>query len=127
MSIRQGSDETLIAAIQTASKALVFLSVPWSSPERIGRQHFIDASSQLAELSLGVECFLIDEEAEPCRRWLSTLKHAQIEKYPLGRYPLGAGSLLWLEEGRPVAFEVSGQVPTNEIIRRCKLLWVSGS
>ncbi|HTU88863.1 MAG TPA: hypothetical protein VMF69_02090 [Gemmataceae bacterium] len=122
MSIRQGSDETLIAAIHAAPKALVFLSVPWSCPERIARQYFVDAAAQLSELSLGVECFLIDEEAEACRTWLSALNLPQV-----GKYPLGAGSLLWLEDGRIVTFKVSGQIPAGEIITRCKQLWASGS
>jgi hypothetical protein len=120
--MRQGSDESVIAAIHAAPKALVFLSVPWSCPERIARQHFVQAASRLPELSLGVECFLIEEEAEACSRWLSTLNLP-----PLGRTPLGAGSLLWLQEGRIVAFEISGQIPAYEIIRKCKLLWANDS
>ena len=48
MSVRQDTDGTLLAAVNAAPRALVFLTVPWSSPERNARVSFQTAAEQLA-------------------------------------------------------------------------------
>jgi hypothetical protein len=40
MSVRQDTDGSLLPAVKAASRALVFLTVPWSSPERTARVAF---------------------------------------------------------------------------------------
>ena len=73
MTIREGTDNTLIAAINAAPRAMVILSVPWSCPERIAQDDFRKAVSRLTEIGIHVEAFAMDEESEACQLWLSTL------------------------------------------------------
>jgi hypothetical protein len=117
-------DGSLLPAVRAAPRALAFLPVPWSAPERNARAAFRAAAEQLAAESadLGVECFALDEEAEWCQAWLATLGVPQLG----GGYPLGAGSMLWLESGRDVAHEVGGcQLRPGGIVARTLRLWAS--
>jgi hypothetical protein len=120
MVVREASDVSVLAAISAAPCALVFLSVPWSAPERNARAAFFQASERLAQLGLGVECFLLDEEAEWCQRWQSSLSVPQLGSGTA----LGAGSVLWLERGHVAASEISGQqLRAVGMIARSKELW----
>lgn len=122
MSVRQDTDGSLLPAVNAAPHALVFLTVPWSGPERTARVAFRAAAEQLAAESaeLGVECFALNEEAEWCQAWLSGLGLPQLG----GGYPLGAGSMVWLEFGRPVSHEVGGcQLKPGGIVARSRWLW----
>src|SRR5262245_6489114 len=122
MSIRQDIDGSLLSAVTVAPRALVFLTVPWSVPERTARLAFRTAADQLAAASpeLGVECFVLDEEARWCRSWLATLGVPQLG----GGHPLGAGSMVWLESGRAVSHEIGGcQLKPGGIVARARWLW----
>ncbi len=122
MSVRQDTDGSLLPAVNAALRALVFLTVPWSGPERTARTAFRVAAEQLAAESpdLGIECFSLDEEAEWCQAWLATLGLPQLG----GGYPLGAGSILWLESGRAVTHEIGGcQLKPGGIVARARWLW----
>jgi hypothetical protein len=126
MSIRQDMDDLLLPAVNAARRALVFLTVPWSGPERSARMAFRAAAEQLATESpdLGVECFALDEEAEWCQAWLATLGVEQLG----GGYPLGAGSMLWLESGRVVSHEIGGcQLKPGGIVARTRWLWATAA
>jgi hypothetical protein len=72
MTVRQGTDGSVLVAVSAASRALVFLTVPWSIPERHGRSAFQAAAERLTaeHANLGIELFSLDEEAEWCQRWL---------------------------------------------------------
>ncbi len=124
MDIRQDKDGSLVPAVNAARRALVFLTVPWSAPERTARVAFRTAAEQLATDSpeLGVECFSLDEEAEWCQAWLAALGLPQVG----GGYPLGAGSMLWLESGRAVSHEISGcSLKPGGIVARTRWLWAA--
>src|SRR5262249_26515551 len=47
--IREGSGDVLVPAICEAGRALVFISVPWSAPERRAREAFRAAATHLAQ------------------------------------------------------------------------------
>ncbi len=122
MSVREDTDGSLLPAVNAVPRALVFLTVPWSGPERAARAAFRAAAETLAGESpeLGVECFSLDEEAEWCQAWLATLGVPQLG----GGYPLGAGSMLWLESGRAVSHEIGGcQLKPGGIVARTRWLW----
>jgi hypothetical protein len=109
-------------AVASASRALVFLTVSWSGPERIARGAFLIAADRLTDEfpQLDIECFSLEEEAEWCQMWLTGLGVPPLG----GGYPLGAGSLLWLESGRVVSHEIGGsQLSTAEIVTRTLQLW----
>src|SRR4051794_22158750 len=117
MIVRQDTDGSLLAAVSAAPRALVFLTVLWSGPERQTRLAFWAAAEQLSveHTSLGIEFFSLDEEAEWCQRWLADMHVPQLGS----GNALGAGSVLWLEHGRPVSFEVSGAtLRSRDIIAR---------
>ncbi len=120
MVARHGSDAAPRAVIAASRRAIVLLNVPWSSPERAARAAFLKASERLAELSQGVECFLLGEEAATSQAWLSSLKIPQLGTGT----PLGAGSRLWLERGNVVAAEIGGQrLGMVGILDRSRKLW----
>src|SRR4051794_17251845 len=99
----EGSGPDIIAAIREAPRALVFISVPWSVPERHARQVFLAATSRLkvALPEPGTCCFRLDvDEDEASLRWLASIGLPQLAS-------AGAGSLVWLEEGRVVSREIT--------------------
>src|SRR5207249_3109954 len=100
----------------------VFLTVPWSGPERSAHVTFRAAAEQLAAQhpALGVECFALDEEAEWCQAWLASLGIPQLG----GGYPLGAGSVVWVERGKAVSWEIGGApLRATDIVARSLSLW----
>jgi hypothetical protein len=108
--------------VNAAARALVFLTVPWSGPERSARLAFRTAAEQLAaeHPGIGVECFVLDEEAGWCQDWLVTLGVPRLG----GGHPLGAGSMVWLESGRVVSSEVDGhQLRPGGLVTRTLRLW----
>lgn len=119
--VREGTDEALLSAIAIAPHALVFLSVPWSCPERTARADFDKAVARLMGFGLSVEAFTLDEESELAQRWLSSL--GLPEPYGQG-VPIGWGSVIWLETGRVVGFVGHGiDERAVGIIGRTKKLW----
>jgi hypothetical protein len=122
VSVREDTDGSLLPAVSAAPRALVFLTVPWSGPERTARAAFRAAAARLAAESpeLCIECFSLDEEAEGCQAWLAGLGLPQLG----GGYPLGAGSIVWLESGRAVSHEVGGcALKPGGIVARARWLW----
>jgi hypothetical protein len=121
MCVVTDKDGSSIPAISAATRAMVFLTNPWSNYERAARHAFHNAAGKLAAdpATLRVECFAIDEEADWCQSWLATLEIPQ-----LGSGPIGAGSILWLESGRPVSHEINGStLRWIDIVARAKALW----
>jgi hypothetical protein len=117
MNVREDTHEALISAIGAAPRALVFLSVPWSHPEREARADFYSAAKHLEPR---VQCFVVDEEAEPVRRWLSSVGVPPISE----KAALGAGSVLWVEHGRVIAVEIAGhRLRASGILAKADELW----
>ena len=106
MGIRQDMDGSLLPAVLAAPRALVFLTVPWSGPERSARVQFRMAAEQLTaeHPELGIEFFSQDEDADWCQTWVGAFGISGLG----GGVPRGAGSMLWLEGGRLVSSELGG-------------------
>jgi hypothetical protein len=117
---REGSGADLVVAIRDAPRALVFISVPWSCPERNARQVFRAAVAKLeAEFpDLGTNYFRLDvDEDEISQKWLLSVGCPQFAR-------LGAGSLLWLESGQVIFNEISANsLGVKGIVSRSKALW----
>jgi hypothetical protein len=124
MSVRDDTDGSLLLAVTTAARAVVFLSVPWSCPARAACVTFESAAGLLAAEcpALGIECLMLDEEADWCQAWLAGLGLP-----PLGNgHPLGAGSIIWLERGRAVSHELGGYtLQARGVVARSRWLWAS--
>ncbi len=119
--IHQTTDEPTLAALRAGPRVLVFLTVPWSCPERLGRKAFLEAAQQLSRdhADLAIQYYMLDEDDSLCRRWASSLGigHSQ-------DFSLGAGSLIWLENGKVVGNTVSaGYERADGIIRTSLSLW----
>jgi hypothetical protein len=101
-----------------AERAIVFMSVDWSGPERRGRQRL----QQLIDRSRGcelpeIEFFVVNEDDDPLRAQFPTSIQCVCT-------PLGAGSIHWIERGRFVASEVSaGSCSLDHLFGRTAELW----
>jgi hypothetical protein len=117
--IRHGSDASFLQCVMEAPRAVVFLTVPWSSPEREARHVFQEAVRSISDeyRHLRVQFFTVDEDA--AQPWLATLGVPQIG----GGYSLGVGSILWLEKGKVVSFLVGGCHLEDEIVNRSLSFW----
>ena len=118
--LREGGGLELVGAIRDAPKALVFISVPWSGPERQGRQIFRAAADILDEeyADLGVAFFRLEvDEDEASQQWLMSVGYPQFAV-------MGAGSLLWLQSGQVVATEINAlSLGASGIVDRSRSLW----
>jgi hypothetical protein len=122
VAMREGTDEATVAAINAAPRAMVFLTVPWSCPERVARADFRKAVARLAEVGLAVEAFSLDEESEVCQRWLASL--GLPAPYDGSGVPQGWGAVLWLESGQ-VVWRAGRGIDERAVgmIARSKSLW----
>lgn len=127
MIVQRDDSALLLAPVIGAARVLVFLTVPWSGPESTARMAFRLASEKLAaEFSdWNIQCFYLDEEAEWCQAWLATLKLPMLG----GGYPLGVGSILWLEFGRAISHEFNGQhqLQPAGIVARSRWFWAKSA
>ena len=118
--LREGSGAELVGAIQESPRALVFISVPWSGPERQGRQVFRAAVTLLEERhsDLNIAFFRLEvDEDETSQQWLTSVGYPEFAG-------MGAGSLLWLQSGRVLANEINANyLGTAGIVARSKSLW----
>jgi hypothetical protein len=118
---REQEGTSLVPTVVGARRAIVFLSVSWSTPERLARIVFEAAARELASShgGIGAKAFLLQEDADESIEWLQSLGLAG-----LGEAPRGAGTILWLEHGRPVDFEFNGSNLTMaEVVERSIGLW----
>jgi hypothetical protein len=118
----KGSTADQLFLIQESPRALVFLTVAWSGPERHARQAFRIASIRLVKefADLGIQFITLDEDDNESLAWLTSLK---LQHFDSG-YPRGAGGLLWLENGRVVSSEISAlSLGADGITARTLSLW----
>jgi len=110
----QSAEELSVAV--SLPRTIVFLTVPWSGPERVARQAFRKASAEIR----GVSFCILDEEATVVQAWLSSLGLPNLG----GGYARGAGSVIWLEQGQVLSFELNaGMLGVTGIVSRTKELW----
>ena len=118
--LREGGGVELVGSIREAPLALVFISVPWSTPERHGRQAFRDAVAILEEkhADLGIAFFRLEvDEDETSKEWLISVGYPQFAA-------MGAGSLLWLQSGRVLSTEINANsLGARGIVDRTTSLW----
>jgi hypothetical protein len=111
-------DPAGIPVLLAAERALVFLTVPWSMPERRARASFLRAAERLqAEHGeSGARCVLLDEDAPAVASWLATID--------IPCCPMGSGSLIWLERGRRVEYVLAGEtMKPREIVEHTLARW----
>ena len=110
----------LLAQIRAAERAMVFISVPWSAAERNARRAFEAAvarwKTDLSNHAISFFRLDIDEDLI-AQEWLIVLGYGVF-------IPMGAGSLLWLEQGKVKDVEgvVNGHGASG-IIERTNQLW----
>jgi hypothetical protein len=88
------SSEAEFFDVLAAERAVLYVTVDWSAPERASRELFEQFSKTiLADYShLGIQLFVVPEDAEFSRQWLQ----AHVAR-TLGS--LGYGSVIWFERG----------------------------
>jgi hypothetical protein len=118
--IHEGSGAHLIGPIAEAPRALVFISVPWSGPERHARHAFYAAAEKLEgdAPDLCIHFFRLDvDDDEASQRWLLSLGFPQFAGF-------GVGSLLWLEHGKVISSEVTANsLGVEGVVGRTGSLW----
>jgi hypothetical protein len=108
--------------VRSAARALIFVSVPWSGPERKARIVFEDAANQLPRLcpTLGIQFFRLEvDENEALQDWLTSLGYPEF-------VIIGAGSLLWLEYGNVVGSEPTANCGLRRVVEHTMRLWDVG-
>jgi hypothetical protein len=101
-------------AVERAGRAIVYISVEWSMPERHARP-VVQAAMELLP-DLGFEFFAVEEDGPVTGPWL--ISHGWT------KYPTGYGSLIWFENGKPVAQELlPARLGADAIVRKTLALW----
>ena len=118
--LREGGGAELVGEIREAKRALVFISVPWSGPERQGRQAFHAAIAKLENKhpGFGIDFFRLEVDGdEASQRWLTSVGHLDFAI-------MGAGSLLWLQSGQVLTTEINASsLGATGIVPRTTSLW----
>lgn len=101
--IQTGPGKELIPLICQSSRAVVFISVPWSGPERISREVFRVAVAKLEKEfpDHGISFYHLEaDEDESSQKWLTSVGHAN---YAIA----GSGSILWVKSGSVISSELN--------------------
>ncbi len=118
--IHIGPGEELIPLICESSRAVVFISVPWSGPERISREVFRVAVAKLEKEfpDHGMSFYRLEaDEDEPSQRWLTSVAHPN---YAIA----GAGAILWVKSGSVISSELNASsIGVNGIFDRSLSVW----
>jgi hypothetical protein len=103
------------ALIERAARAVVYLAVDWSMPERLSREVVRTALAALQDVRF--EFFAVPEDGgEEIARWLAS--------HGLQGAAVGNGSLLWFEQGRRVAMELlPAYVSPRAIVAKTRSMW----
>ncbi len=107
-----------LSQVLSAERAVVFMSVDWSSPERVGRQRFYELVERLQEARVAnVEFFVVNEDIDALRqRFPSAIDCSCVS--------LGAGAMHWLERGRVVAGEITtSAISVERLYEKSVALW----
>jgi hypothetical protein len=104
-----------VATINQCYRAIVYLTVDWSIPERESRKIFNEAIAPLLS-RFKVMAFRVSEDSAVIMEWLASLDWAHA--------PMGAGSVLWLENGRCVDSVIfPSRIGVRGILEKTNSLW----
>ncbi len=107
------TDTDVLEAISRAKRAIVYMSVDWSGPERKRRKAFFAAIGRLHTLDpyRDVLAYSLNEDVAEFRQRFSS-------KFYNGKYPLGAGSLFWMEDNKCIDHVLGGLSYAEEILTK---------
>ena len=119
---RSGRGKELLPAIVSAQYAVVFLSVPWSAPERVSRQAFLESVADLSSTAAAPLLITLEVDGDSeAQSWL-----LQFDLQDL--CTAGAGSLLWVAGGRVVSHVLNaGSLGSDGILSHTEELWDGGA
>ena len=99
-------------------RAIVYLTVDWSGPERHSRQVFQEAMNRLGETRQDIAFGVVGEECDGYDAWLGA------RNVPKNLGCSGSGPVIWLESGRVIAWEVNAAwTGADRIVDRTRFLW----
>jgi hypothetical protein len=103
-----------------AERAIAFMSVDWSGPERKGRERFLGLARRWQDASLpGIQFFLVNEDDDALRRRFP-------QQIRCACVPLGAGSLHWFAKGQVLRSEMQiGDCTVSQLIAWTAELWTA--
>jgi len=100
--IHQACTKADLGSITAADRAMLFLSVVWSGPERHSRVAFVDAAAQLQREhpDIGASFWFVPETCDGFLEWAShrDLAHASAS---------GWGAVAWLSHDQVLAVELN--------------------
>lgn len=106
-----------IDQITRADRALVYLAVDWSIPERRSRAAVLTAVAALGDINF--EVYAVQEDGRDTGPWLGSYGWPEVH--------FGYGSLIWMERGRVVAKELlPGDKGPQAVIVTTRSLWGHG-
>ncbi len=97
---------------------MVVLYVPWSSYAVCSRATFNAAMERLHDS--GIAFTVLDEDAESTHDWLLSLDIGDLWR----ERSVGAGTIIWLESGRAVDYDISpSKMSVEDLIARTRKRW----
>ena len=118
--IQVGPGVELIPEICKVSQAVVFVSVPWSGPERAARELFRLAVARLQKEfpDLAVSFYRLEaDEDEASQNWLTSVGYLD---YAIA----GNGAILWVKTGQVISSASSANnIGVDGIIDRSLSIW----
>jgi len=106
------------SVINHVPRAVVYLGVDWSMPERRSREIVLAALDEMSAVDFAF--FALQEDDENILQWLALKGWRTI--------PLGNGSLLWFENGNLIASEIyPAIIGSKGISSKTRTMWPSSS
>jgi hypothetical protein len=106
-------------AIDAQPRAILYVSVDWSGPERVSRKVFRAFADALAAShpELSISFWVIDEHCPDFNGWF---KRHRLD----GLSYIGFGEVIWLEHGKAVANQVNaGYIGEQGLLKQTLTLW----
>lgn len=117
--VRRPETRSEVETIASSPRAVVYLSVEWSGPERISRKAFAELAGRLGTdyPGVGATLWVVNETTDGAHDWFRT---AELP-FQAGA---GYGAVVWLELGQVVTIEAdAGRAGSDALISRTLELW----